>query len=131
MDIILSVKPAYAYAILSGAKTVELRRKFSQYLPVGSRVLIYASSPVKALIGECRVKKVIKDKPKSLWKEVAIESMISWATFRAYFSDSDSAYAIYLEAPLKYDVPISLETMRKSYKIDPPQSYRYKPDIML
>lgn len=131
MDVILSIKPAYAFAILSGAKTVELRRKFSQNLPVGSRVLIYASSPVKALIGECRIKKVSKDKPKSLWTEVAIDAMISWETYRTYFAESPVAYAIHLEAPLKYEAPISLETLRKNYNIDPPQSYRYKPDVLL
>lgn len=131
MDVILSVKPSYAYAILSGAKTVELRRKFNEDIPQNSRVLIYASSPIKALVGECRIKKVTKDKPRSMWGKVAIESLISWSAYRTYFARAEHAYAIYLEAPLKYDIAISLETLRKTYNIDPPQSYRYKPDVSL
>ena len=59
--IVLSLKPRYAEAILSGAKTVELRR-IEPKLSVPTRALIYASTPVKALLGTCIVERVTADR---------------------------------------------------------------------
>jgi predicted transcriptional regulator len=49
-DIIISVKPEHAHNIIVGRKTVELRRRFTDTSAI---VLIYSSSPEKALIGGC------------------------------------------------------------------------------
>jgi predicted transcriptional regulator len=54
-DIIISVKPEHAHNIIVGRKTVELRRRFTDTSAI---VLIYSSSPEKALIGAVRIANV-------------------------------------------------------------------------
>ena len=46
----MSLRPRFAYAILSGAKTVELRRMRVSATP-GTTIIIYASSPVMSVVG--------------------------------------------------------------------------------
>ena len=46
----ISVKPRYANAILEGIKTVELRRTRPN-LPDGSLVILYSSTPTRAVVG--------------------------------------------------------------------------------
>jgi predicted transcriptional regulator len=49
-DLLVSVRPKYASQILSGKKTVELRRKFPETIAAGTLALIYSSSPVRAIV---------------------------------------------------------------------------------
>jgi predicted transcriptional regulator len=57
-DIIISVKPEHAHNIIVGRKTVELRRRFTDTSAIGRWMLIYSSSPEKALIGAVRIANV-------------------------------------------------------------------------
>ena len=50
--VVLSLKPRFAEAILSGVKTVELRRTVPKIV-VPTRALLYATTPVRALLGTC------------------------------------------------------------------------------
>jgi len=47
--LLMSIKPKYAYKILRGEKKFELRKKCDK-IDYGTRVIIYASSKVKAII---------------------------------------------------------------------------------
>ena len=38
--IIMSIRPEHAFDIMSGRKTVELRRRFPEHVPPGSLILI-------------------------------------------------------------------------------------------
>lgn len=49
MDIILSIKPKYAYLILSGEKTIEVRKVFPK--KEIERIYLYSSSPVQKVVG--------------------------------------------------------------------------------
>ena len=53
MKALLSIKPKYADLILSGEKTIELRRVFN---PKITKVYLYASSPVKRIVAVCDVR---------------------------------------------------------------------------
>ena len=55
--IVLSLKPRFAQAILAGVKTVELRRTVPKIV-IPTRALLYASSPVRALLGTCVITSV-------------------------------------------------------------------------
>src|SRR6266851_9958504 len=57
-DLLISIKPEYASAILEGRKTVELRRKFPEDVAFGSRLYIYSSSPIQAVVGIASVTRV-------------------------------------------------------------------------
>lgn len=54
---LLSIKPGHVDNILSGSKTVELRRIRPQ-VSAGQPIAIYATMPVGAVVATCRVRKV-------------------------------------------------------------------------
>lgn len=130
-EIVISIKPAYAHAILSGAKLVELRRRFPVNVSSDTKVLIYSSSPEKALIGECRINKVVKAKTDELWKMTCRDAMISWDKFNQYFEGREEGYGIYVHSPKLYERPISLNRLREMYDFVPPQSFVYNKDMIL
>ena len=65
MDAILSIKPIYAKQILAGTKKVEFRkRSFKEKV---RRVYIYASVPVKQIVGYFTFTEIDEDTPANLW----------------------------------------------------------------
>ncbi len=54
MYFVMSFKPLYAFKIIKGIKDCEIRTYFG-YVSRGDTVLVYASSPTKAFIGEFTV----------------------------------------------------------------------------
>jgi hypothetical protein len=44
-DVVFSIRPPHVENILAGTKTVELRRRFSRTVKVGTRALIYSTTP--------------------------------------------------------------------------------------
>ena len=64
---ILSLRPRFADAILSGVKTVELRRTEPK-IRVPTLAFIYASTPARALLGTCIVTSVESGHLAALWQ---------------------------------------------------------------
>jgi hypothetical protein len=54
-DVIFSIRPPHAEKILDGTKTVELRRRFTGDVRLGTLALIYTTSPTSALTGFARI----------------------------------------------------------------------------
>ncbi len=125
-DVLLSVRPQYANLLVDGVKRIELRRKFPTDLEAGTRCLIYSSSPTQRVIGECKIESVKKLTLADLWKESALDAMISWNDFTSYFSGLDHGYAVRVYGPQRYDKPREL-TKVAGKEAKPPQSYRYLP----
>ena len=46
-DILMSVKLQYANLLVDGVKSIELRRKFPEFISSGTKCLIYSTSPEK------------------------------------------------------------------------------------
>ena len=68
--VLLSIKPEYADKIFyQKTKKVELRRVFPS-LDKDDLVIVYVSSPKKAVVGYFKVKKIIKKNISYLWDEV-------------------------------------------------------------
>lgn len=120
----MSIKPSYAHLILEGSKTIELRRRFSERVAKGTRILIYATNPTKKIIGECRIKEVLHLPLDTLWKAACRDAMVDWKTFHTYFAGLEKGYGIVVHKLKTYQHPISLNSMREDYKVSPPQSYR-------
>ena len=110
-SILISMKPPYARAILEGSKTIELRRRFSENLPIGSKMLIYATTPQKEVIGECEIKKVHKLPLDKLWEKSCRDAMINWETFILYFDGLNEGYGIEVCKPFMYEKPIPLNEL--------------------
>lgn len=123
--LLLSVRPKYAEKIFKGIKTVELRRTRPR-LCEGDVVIVYASSPTKALIGAFEVEKVIQKPLDYLWDEVKDKAGISYEDFCCYYKGVSVGCGIFLNKTCHFNEPIKLDRLRQeSYNFSPPQSYRY------
>jgi predicted transcriptional regulator len=123
--LLLSVRPRYAERILEGQKTVELRRVRPRACE-DAILLIYVSSPIRALKAMSLVERVTAAEPTELWKRVAHKAGVSRAEFDAYFNDVDMGFAIHLKNVLQLSQPLSLTDLRELWPgFQPPQCYRY------
>lgn len=121
----ISVKPKYANAILEGTKTVELRRTRPN-LPDGSLVILYSSTPTRAVVGWARLTGVRVGTPIEIWDEYGTAAAIDEPDYDAYFDGTAQAFALELNDVVAAFQPIPLDVIR-SIGIQPPQSWRYLP----
>ena len=120
---ILSLRPRFADAILSGVKTVELRRTEPK-IRIPTRALIYASTPVQALLGTCVVTSVESGHLGTLWQVHSAGSGLDHAEFLSYFEGVEAGTALSLASPRRFRRPVPLEELRSRPKgFRPPQSF--------
>jgi predicted transcriptional regulator len=125
-NILLSIRPEYANKIFEHTKTVELRRVCPKHLEQGDWVLIYASSPVQALVGAFKVDKIVKKPLKDLWKMVRKQAGATRQEFDAYYDGVSVGVAIFFKVQdvQQLEEPITLDIL-KQHCFHPPQSFRY------
>ena len=121
----ISVKPKYANAILEGTKTVELRRTRPN-LPDGSLVILYSSTPTRAVVGWAQLTGVRVGTPIEIWDKYGTAAAIDEPDYDAYFEGANRAFALELNSVVAAIQPIPLDVIR-SIGIQPPQSWRYVP----
>jgi predicted transcriptional regulator len=123
--LLLSVRPKYAVKLFNETKKVELRR-LKPNVSTGDFVLVYVSSPVKAVSGIFYVERIIQDTPSKLWDKVETQAGISKVEFQEYYQNCNLGYGIFLKKSEYFEPPISLELIKKEWKkFHPPQSYKY------
>lgn len=123
--LLLSIRPKYAEKIFNGTKTIELRRVRPR-LSAGDLVFVYASSPVKALLGGFEVACVVAGPPSELWDKVKSEAGVNRCEFNDYFKGARQGFGIVLRKAWPLDKPIKLEKLRsRKTNFRPPQSYHY------
>ena len=108
--LLISVKPEYAEKIFAGVKTVELRRTRPRLLR-GDLVLIYVTSPVKALAGACEVVEVVQGTPEALWEVVQDQAGISIEEFRDYYAGATLGFGICFRNVHRLPKPLHLEQL--------------------
>lgn len=123
MRILLSIKPEFASRIFDGSKRYEYRRVLFKRGDIDT-VLVYASSPIRKVIGEFRINAVLSDRPTQLWNKTKDHAGISKRRFLEYFADKEIGYAIEVKNPQEYDVPLQIED---DFGVSPPQSFVYLP----
>lgn len=116
----LSIKPNYAIKIFEGEKKYEYRRVI--FKKNVQSVIVYASSPLSAVIGEFDIEKIISEDLDALWLMTRSHSGISKHFFYDYFSDKQTGYAIKVSRPTLYKDYLPLY---ESYGVRPPQSFMY------
>ncbi|WP_040283701.1 hypothetical protein [Tessaracoccus massiliensis] len=119
----LSVRPAYAKGILTGSKSVELRRTRPS-IKGDQLTVIYASTPVQAVIGACTISCVESGEPQDLKLRYLTEAQISEDEFDRYFEEAEVAWALHLRQSMFFEQPVSLERLRAS-SVLPVQSWRF------
>ena len=123
--VVLSLKPRFAEAILSGVKTVELRRTEPKIV-VPTRALLYASTPVRALVGTCIIDSIRSADLATLWDEFGSRSDLCHREFLQYFVGVDRGTALTLSQPRAFGQQVPLEDLRAQPKgFRPPQSFSY------
>src|SRR5438874_13112868 len=120
MTVLLSIKPEFAVQIFSGRKKFEYRRII--FKRSVKKIIVYASSPTKMVIGEFSIEGVLFENIDSLWSKTRHRSGISKKRFQSYFENKDKGYAIKVGKTVRYKEPSSLA---ESYGIRPPQSFVY------
>jgi predicted transcriptional regulator len=120
--VLISIKPKHALNILGRIKTVELRKRG---FPECKNIIMYATSPVKALVGALEVDEVITASKETIWLMYGREAHISKEQFDAYYQKHHWAVAIKIARAIK------LKPMFDPKKVIPnfhaPQSWRYLP----
>jgi predicted transcriptional regulator len=120
--VLLSIKPRFAEKIFAGSKKYEFRRVIFRSKSV-SKVIVYASSPIRRIIGEFEVGEILALQKDKLWRKTRGEGGIEKKHFDIYFHGREMAYAIKVSSPRRYSQPVKLSELHSS--IHPPQSFRY------
>jgi len=118
---LMAIRPQYAEKILSGAKTVEFRR--TRIRKDITHVVIYATAPLRALVGVFEVSGVEEATPDEMWSRYARVGGIEEEAFRKYFSASSRAFAIRVGRVFQLEEPAPLQEIAP--RLSAPQSYRY------
>jgi predicted transcriptional regulator len=119
--IILSIKPKYANAILSGKKKCEFRKEpFTKY---ADYVVIYSTAPIAKIVGWFKIKKQYSDSPAKLWAKYSKVGGITKAEFDKYFKDKEKGIVLEIEEVNEIRPPIDPFKLIDNFVA--PQSYRY------
>ncbi|MGW5055677.1 hypothetical protein [Actinokineospora sp. NPDC004072] len=120
----MSLRPRFVHAILDGSKTVELRRTRVS-APPGTLIVLYASSPVMAVLGLATLADRHTASPMTIWRKHRANVGISRAEFLDYFAGATHATALTIADPQPLAAPLTLAVLRSHAEFQPPQSYRY------
>ena len=121
MKVLLSIKPEFALKIFDGSKRYEYRRSIFKRHAIKT-VVVYASDPIKKVIGEFEIGEILCEEPQALWLKTGDEAGITRERFLDYFENSQKGYAIKVEEGKMYDPPIPLSELTA---LSPPQSFTY------
>lgn len=124
MSIILSIKPKFTDLILNGQKTIEMRTKIGKKFTNEQDVVIYSSSPKKAIVAIAKIKKIENLDKYEVEEHHLKKVCISRDFFNEYMKNRDTCYLIELKDLKKLKSPLILDDLRKKGFIAP-QSFCY------
>lgn len=123
-DVLMSVKPSFAQRILAGSKYIEIRKRFSRRW-AGHKLVLYASYPLRAIVGEAMIDSVTTGPPADIWSRFESGIGCSKSDFDAYVRSADEIVAIELKNVVPFKEYISLRELSSLMreKLIPPQSF--------
>ncbi len=123
-SVLLSIRPKYAESILGGEKSIEIRKKFSKKW-LGKKVVLYASRPTSAIVGEATIGSVVEGQPSEIWAHFGESVGCSRSEFEEYTASCPRVSAIELCNVKRYQSAILRSQMSDLVGRDllPPQSY--------
>lgn len=125
---LISIKPQYAMKILSGEKTVEVRRM--SFPDTIQRAYIYASTPVRRIVGYFDVDSQDTDTPELIWNRYKEQSSIIKDDYDKYADDRNAMTAILIKRTYAYEKPLSIEEVLGDRAIAP-QNYCYIDNVSI
>ncbi len=121
----LSIRPEFVDKIITAQKTVEFRRTRPRARE-GHPVILYASSPVMAIMGVAVVRRITSSSPTGIWKMFSTSGGIPRDRFREYYRGATRGHAIELCRVRKLEVPVDLDLIRTELPgFRPPQAFSY------
>jgi predicted transcriptional regulator len=123
--VLLSVRSQHVERLLSGAKTVEFRRR-PWKVPNGATVLLYESRGRRAIVGSLIVESTVVGSRTAIWASHGARSGLTRREYREYFAGATVAVAINVGRVRQLGEPLTLnELRRRSPTFHVPQSYRF------
>lgn len=126
-NILLSIEPEHAEAILSGIKRWEYRRVAPAVDPP-IRLVLYAIDPVQAAVGACWVPCVKSGRPARVVVQTIDETPNGAEEVLEYLDGSEEAHALRVMGPRRFDSPVDLSSFEAAGR-PPSRNFRYLPDI--
>ena len=124
----MSVKPPYVDMLISGCKTVEIRKRAVR-APAGTRVWIYATRPRRQVVAFARLQAVALEAPDEIWHAFGDRVGIDRCEFDAYVGDAELVAALTLTDVTELDAPFCARSEVPAFH--PPQSYAFLHDAEL
>ena len=121
MKVLLSIKPEFVEKIFAGTKKYEFRKSLFKKSGV-KYVVIYASAPIKRVVGEFEIDNILSDDVDVIWDRTQKYSGITKAYYQSYFHNRKRANAIQIGRIKKYDKARFLSDYNIQHA---PQSFRY------
>lgn len=123
---LMSIRPQYARAIMTGRKKYELRKISSApEVEEGSIIIVYASGNVKSIIGEFEARRILLGTPEKVWSLVRRGSSGIGDDAWDYIKGAKRAMAIEVGLRRVYERPVTLEEVRRVIPgWNPPFSYK-------
>lgn len=122
MNVLLSIRPKYVTEIVNGTKKYEFRKSVFKQRDNVDKVYIYASSPVKRIVGAFTIETIIEEHPEELWRLCKDLSGIAEVEFFDYFRNKEKGYAIEIGVLELFD-PVNPKDHVPDFI--PPQSFCY------
>ena|SRR5712692_4863646 len=108
---LLSIKPVYANQILTGTKTIELR-KSSMGLSQGDVALVYSSAPEQRIAFWFRVKTIEPLSVEEMWRRHRDQLSIEYEDYAAYFAGAKMAIGLHV-GEIHSLVPIPIQELEE------------------
>ena len=103
---LLSIRQPYSRLILMGKKKYELRKRPPR---INCRyVLIYETSPTKAIVGFFEIDNIFVASPDKIWKITKGKAKISNLEFRRYYKNKKYGVAIKIRKTVRLRTPLVL-----------------------
>jgi len=128
-DILLSIHPQHAEAILDGRKTIEVRKVMPVRIWPREKIYLYATSPIKSVVGEVRLDCFItyySDLNFNKNKYILNKACITEEEFNSYMGSREEVVLWCLVNPVRFKEPINLDRFKIKH---PPQSFRYLKEV--
>jgi predicted transcriptional regulator len=123
-DFLFSIRPTHVENIARGRKTVELRRRFSEDAE-GATILIYSTSPTRAVVGFATIAGVRRLPLNTLWDQYGAAACVERRAFDEYFRGLKEGYAIVLAKVRVFARAVEATHLKQKFGFVAPQSFMY------
>lgn len=93
MKVLLSIRPEFVEKIFDGTKKYEFRKSLFKQRGV-KYVVIYASAPIKRVVGEFEIDDILSDAVDLVWSITQKHAGITESFYKSYFQNKKTANAI-------------------------------------